>query len=81
VAFAVSWLFGLDGLTRGVFILQCMMPVAVATYLWVERYGPEEAPGVAAFILVSTILSANRAAARPDLLDLIAILSRRGTAD
>lgn len=58
VAFALSWLFGLDGLTRGVFILQCMMPVAIITYLWVERYDPEEGPGVAAFVLVSTILSA-----------------------
>jgi len=57
VAFALSRLFGLDGLTRGVFILQGMMPVAVATYLWVESYDPEEAPGVAAFVLASTILS------------------------
>jgi malate permease and related proteins len=58
VAFLLVWLFHLDGLTRDVFILQCMMPVAIITYLWVERYDPEEAPGVASFVLVSTILAA-----------------------
>jgi len=57
VAFSLVRLLGLDGLARGVFILQCMMPAQVASYLWVERYDPDEAPGVAGFILVSTILA------------------------
>jgi hypothetical protein len=31
--------------------------VSAATYLWVETYGPDGAPGVASFVLVSTVLS------------------------
>ncbi len=58
VASFLSLLFGFEGIARGVFILQCMMPVGIATYLWVERYVPNEASGVAGFILISTILSA-----------------------
>ena len=33
------------------------MPVSVATYLWVEAYDPGDAPAVAGFILVSTLLA------------------------
>ena len=34
VGFALSNLFALEGVARGVLVLQCMMPVSVATYLW-----------------------------------------------
>ena len=57
VALALVHLFGFTGLLRGVFILLCMMPVSVATYLWVDQYVPDQAPGVASFILMSTLLS------------------------
>jgi malate permease and related proteins len=57
VAWALSHLFGFTGIERGVFIVQCVMPVSVATYLWVDRYDQEDAPGVAGFILVSTLLT------------------------
>lgn len=57
VAFLLVRLFAFDGLVRGVFILQSMMPVAIGAYIWVELYDPEEAPGVAGFVLVSTVLS------------------------
>jgi malate permease and related proteins len=57
VAFALVHLFGFQGTARGTFILLCMMPVSVATYLWVEIYAPEHAPDVAGFILLSTALA------------------------
>ncbi|MEM7224602.1 MAG: AEC family transporter [Pseudomonadota bacterium] len=57
IALVLTRLFGFDGVGRGVFILQCMMPVSIATYLWVDMYCPEHAPDVASFILVSTLLS------------------------
>lgn len=57
IAIAIAGLFGFDGLDRKVFILLTLMPVSVATYLWVEAYVPERAPEVAGFILVSTLLA------------------------
>jgi len=57
VAFALVRLFGLEGTARGVFILQCMMPVSVATYLYVEMYQSEHAQEVAGLILISTLLA------------------------
>ena len=57
VTFVLVRLFGFTGTERGVFILQCMVPVSVATYLWVHIYDPDRAPEVASFILVSTVLS------------------------
>ena len=57
VAAALLPVFGFEGAARGTFILQCLMPVSVATYLWVELYQPEEAAGVASFIFISTLLS------------------------
>lgn len=57
VALVLVPLFGLSGPARGVFIVLCMMPASVATYLWVEKYAPADAPSVASFILVSTLLS------------------------
>jgi len=57
VAFALVHLFGLEGTARGVFILQCMMPISVATYLYVEMYQNEHAQEVAGLILISTLLA------------------------
>jgi len=49
-------LLGLEGVTRGVFILQCAMPVAVLNYLLAEKYG--RSPGdVASLVLLSTLIS------------------------
>lgn len=49
-------LFGAEGLTRKVLILQASMPVGVLNYLFAHRYGrsPEQ---VASLVLVSTLLS------------------------
>ena len=57
VAFALVHLFNLEGTARGVFILQCVMPVSVATYLYVEMYQNEHAQEVAGLILISTLLA------------------------
>lgn len=57
VAYMIVWLFGFTGTTRGVFILMCLMPASVATYLWVERYQNEHASDVASFIMASTLLT------------------------
>ena len=40
-----------------VVILMAIMPVSVATYLWIELYDPDDAPDVAGYILVSTLLA------------------------
>jgi len=36
--FGLSWLLGLEGVARGVFIIQCAMPVAVVNYIFAVRY-------------------------------------------
>jgi len=56
VGFAIAWIFGLQGIERGVLVLQASMPAAVFNYLFAERYsgaGPE----VAGVVLVSSLLS------------------------
>ena len=55
--FGLATLFGFSGTERGIFILMCLMPVSVATYLFVELYTPERAPEAASLILVSTLLT------------------------
>ncbi|MCG8546697.1 MAG: AEC family transporter [Alphaproteobacteria bacterium] len=55
VALVLVHLFGLTGTARGIVILQCIMPVSVSVYLWIEMYDPEHAPDVASFILISTL--------------------------
>lgn len=55
--FGLAGLFGFAGTERGVFILMCLMPVSVATYLFVELYTPEHAQDVASLILVSTLMT------------------------
>ena len=57
VGSGVVRLFGFAGTERGVVILMAVMPVSVAAYLWVDRSVPEEAPSVAGYILVSTLLT------------------------
>ncbi len=49
-------LFGLEGETRGVLVLQAVMPVAVTSYLLAERYAasPKE---VAGLVVTSTLIS------------------------
>jgi predicted permease len=58
--FAIGWgvalLLGLDGLARGVIVIQSSMPPAVLNYLWAARYNnePEEVAGV---VVLSTFIS------------------------
>jgi predicted permease len=56
IGVAVAALFGMEGMERGVLILESAMPAAVFNYLFAQRYGtaPEEVAGV---IMVSTLLS------------------------
>ena len=56
VGLVVSNLFGLDGVARGVVILQCSMPAAVFNYMLAMRYqnNPEE---VAGLVVTSTVVS------------------------
>ncbi len=56
VGVLVAWAFGLEGMERGVLILQCSMPTAVFNYLFAERYG-RAASDVAGMVLTSTALS------------------------
>lgn len=56
IAVLVAKLFGLEGVERGVLILQASMPVAVFNYLLAVRYDRE--PGeVAGMVVMSTLLS------------------------
>lgn len=57
VAHAVAWSFGLEGVAKGVIILQGSMPAAVFTYLFAARYNraPEDIAGI---VLSSSLLSA-----------------------
>lgn len=56
VGFALSAVLGLEGVARGVVVIQCSMPVAVFNYLFAERYGrsPE---AVASLVVLSTMLA------------------------
>ena len=55
--FVVGELFALDGVARGVLVLQGVMPAAVFNYLFAARYG-REPEDVAGIVLVSTLLTA-----------------------
>jgi hypothetical protein len=52
----LAWLFGFEGVARGVLILQATMPAAVFNYLFAQRYGtqPEDVAGI---VVLSTALS------------------------
>ena len=58
--FAIGWLvaiaFGLEGVARGVVVIQSAMPAAVLNYLFALRYNndPQE---VAGLVVLSTLLS------------------------
>ncbi|MCZ4282089.1 AEC family transporter [Kiloniella laminariae] len=56
VGLMVSWGLDLEGVARGVVILQCALPVAVFCYLFAQLYNrqPEE---VASLVVISTTLS------------------------
>jgi predicted permease len=67
VGLGVAHVMGLEGLARGVLVLQCAMPVAVFNYMFAVRY--QRAPAdVASLIVVSTLLAL---ATTPALLALI----------
>jgi len=57
VAYAVSVLFGIEGIAQGVLVLQGAMPAAIFNYLFAARYGrhPDEVAGI---VLMSTLASA-----------------------
>jgi len=55
--FGLAALFGFSGTECGIFILRCVMPVSVATYLFLELYTPEQVPYAASLILTSTLLT------------------------
>ncbi len=57
VAHAIAWIFGLEGVAKGVIILQGSMPAAVFTYLFAAKYNraPEDVAGI---VLSSSLLSA-----------------------
>jgi hypothetical protein len=57
VALAVAEAFGLEGVAKGVLILQGAMPAAIFSYLFAARYdrNPEDVAGI---VLVSTVVGA-----------------------
>ncbi|ASK34197.1 AEC family transporter [Alloalcanivorax mobilis] len=60
LGFAIAWsvcaLAGIDGLLRGVIVIQSSMPVAVFNYLLAQTYR-QGADQVAAMVVISTVLS------------------------
>jgi predicted permease len=57
VAHAVAWIFGFEGVAKGVIVLQGTMPAAVFNYLFAARYNrvPDDIAGI---VLTSTLISA-----------------------
>jgi len=55
VGIGLSEIFGFTGTLRGIFVLQCAMPVAVVNYIFAVRYN-RDAGGVAGVVVVSTLL-------------------------
>ncbi|MHA1598447.1 MAG: AEC family transporter [Alphaproteobacteria bacterium] len=56
VGYGVAWVFGFEGLERGIIIMQSAMPVAIFNYLFAERY-KHSAEEVAGIVVLSTLLS------------------------
>ena len=56
VGLLVSYLFDLEGVARGVVVLECSMPAAVFNYMLAMRYknSPDE---VAGLVITSTLFS------------------------
>ena len=50
-----EWL-GLEGVVRGVFILDCAMPAAVTNYMFAERHD-RSASQVASVVVLSTLIT------------------------
>ena len=57
IALILVPVFGFTGVQRGAFVLCCLMPSSVATYLFIDKHVPEYAADVAGFILVSTLVT------------------------
>ncbi|WP_298774151.1 AEC family transporter [uncultured Shewanella sp.] len=57
VAVILTSLFNFEGNMRGILILQCMMPTAINTYLWISIFRPQDASQISGIIFISTILS------------------------
>lgn len=56
VGYGLAALLGLEGVARGVFTIQCAMPVAVVNYVFALRYNRDPAT-VASLVVISTLLS------------------------
>lgn len=57
LGFTLSWALDLEGIARGVFVLQCAMPAAVFNFLFAQRFD-REPERVASLVVVSTLLGA-----------------------
>ena len=56
VGYGIAEIMGMEGIARGVLIVQCSMPVAVVNSLFAARY--ERAPDiVASMVVISTVMS------------------------
>jgi len=56
-AFVLTRVLTLDSKIESIIVLMCFMPPSVATYLAISQHQPDEAPGVAGFIFISTVLT------------------------
>lgn len=56
IGWGVAWALGLEGVARGVLVIQSAMPAAVLNYLFAVRYGndPQDVAGV---VVISTVMS------------------------
>ncbi|MTI17405.1 AEC family transporter [Rhodobacteraceae bacterium RKSG542] len=57
VAFGLAHVFAFEGVARGAFILEAVMPSSVFAYLMAERYANEYAGEVASVVLFSTMFA------------------------
>lgn len=74
VGWSVASLLGLEGVARGVLILQCAMPVAVFNYMFAVRFNRE--PGEVASVIVASTLMA--LIAMPVLIGLLMLPASGG---
>ncbi|WHI46765.1 AEC family transporter [Microbulbifer sp. VAAF005] len=56
-ALVLTNIFNFVGAMRGVLILQCLMPCAVSTYLWISIYRPQDSAKISGIIFLSTLMS------------------------
>lgn len=56
VGLGLTDLLGLEGVARGVLIIQCAMPVAVINYIFAVRYS-RDPPAIASLVVISTLVS------------------------